>query len=323
MPDSGARDEWAKPKANHAARRAVEAALERRQIRGKVEPGVFAGRWRVRYDIQDTPGVTIVLPTGGRLEYLGPCLKHLLENTSYPNLTVLVIDNSEGTAVANFCRPLQERHPNLKYREFRLRPFNYPAINNYAVRFVETPYVVLLNDDITVVTSDWIETMLSHAQRPEVGIVGAKLLFPDGTLQHAGVTLGVYDNSGHAFKYLPNNRPGYFWLPHVTRNTSAVTFACVMMRRSVYDEVGGLDDVNLRVAFNDVDMCLKVRERGYWIVYTPDAVLYHYESVTKKVLVEPGEVDHMRRKWSKVIKHDPFYNPNLTRKAEDYSLNLE
>jgi len=246
----------------------------------------------------------------------------VLSSTTYPNLHVLVIDNSEEDAVMDLCTQLRPRHPNLRCRQLRLKPFNFPAINNFAMQFVETPYLVLLNDDITVITPEWVEAMLEHAQRPEVGVVGAKLLFPNDTIQHAGVILGAYENTGHAFKHFPANDSGYFDLPHVVHNCSAVTFACAMMRRSVYEEVGGLDAVNLRVAFNDVDMCLRIRARGYAVVYTPHAVLYHHESVTKKVIVEPGEAEHMRQHWGDIIRRDPFYSPNLTRKGEDYSLNM-
>ena len=174
-----------------------------------------------------------------------------------------------------------------------------------------------------MITPDWVEAMLEHAQRPEVGVVGAKLLYPDRSLQHAGVIMGPHENCGHAFKHFPENDPGYFGLPRLIRNCSAVTFACAMMRRSVFEEVGGLDAQNLAVAFNDVDMCLRIRERGYRVVYTPYAVLFHHESATKNVHANPGEEEYMRRRWGGVIRHDPFYNPNLTREAEDYSLNFD
>jgi hypothetical protein len=174
-----------------------------------------------------------------------------------------------------------------------------------------------------VITPDWVEAMLEHAQRPEVGVVGAKLLYPDQTIQHAGVILGPRENCVHAFKHLSENDPGYFGLARVIRNCSAVTFACAMMRRTVFDEVGGLDAQNLAVAFNDVDMCLRIRERGYWVVYTPYAVLFHHESATRNMPCNPGEEEYMRRRWGGVIRRDPFYNPNLTREAEDYSLNFD
>jgi hypothetical protein len=174
-----------------------------------------------------------------------------------------------------------------------------------------------------VITPDWVEAMLEHAQRPEVGVVGAKLLYPDRSLQHAGVILGPRENCDHAFRHLPEEDGGYFEFPRLIRDVSAVTFACAMMRRSVFDEVGGLDAQNLAVAFNDVDMCLRIRERGYWVVYTPFAVLFHHESATRSMHSNLGEEDFMRRRWGGVIRHDPFYNPNLTRKAEDYSLNFD
>ena len=323
IPGSAARDIMAKPYAVDAAQRAIDDALRRRGVAGRVEPGYSLGQWRVRYDLRGQPAVTLVIPAGGNMKCLQPCLESVLERSTYPNLHVLVTDDSDGTAVADLCRALGRRDPRLRYRRFRLKPFNYSAINNSAVSLVDTPYVVLLNDDITVITPDWVEAMLEHAQRPEVGVVGAKLLYPDRSLQHAGVILGPHQNCGHAFKHFSEDDPGYFGLARFIRNCSAVTFACAMMRRSVFDEVGGLDAQNLAVAFNDVDMCLRIRERGYWVVYTPYAVLFHHESATRTMHSNPGEEEYMRRRWGGVIRHDPFYNPNLTREAEDYSLNFD
>ena len=200
------------------------------------------------------------MPSGGKMKFLKPCLESVLERSTYPNLQVLVTDNSEGTEVAEHCRALGERDPRLKYRRFRVEPFNYSAINNSALSAVDTPYVIFLNDDITVITPDWIEAMLEHAQRPDVGVVGPKLLYPDRSIQHAGVIMGPHRNSGHAFKRFAEDDPGYFDLARVIRNCSAVTFACAMMRRSVFEEVGGLDEQNLAVAFNDVDLCLRAGE---------------------------------------------------------------
>ena len=190
IPGSTARDMMAKPDAVDAAQRAVDDALRRRGVAGRVEPGYSLGQWRVRYDLRDQPAVTVVIPAGGNMKCLQPCLESVLERSTYPNLHVLVTDDSDGTAVADLCRALGRRHPRLRYRRFRLKPFNYSAINNSAVSVVDTPYVVLLNDDVTVISPDWIEAMLEHAQRPEVGIVGALLLYPDRSLQHAGVIMG-------------------------------------------------------------------------------------------------------------------------------------
>ena len=306
-----------------SADRALTDALARRAIAGRVEPGLAPGRWRVRYDLSEQPEITVVVPTGGKLRFLQPCLDSLLTRTTYPNLRVLVVDNSDDNAVADLCGVLRSTHPNLRRVPLALKPFNFSAIINHAIPLVETPYLVLLNDDITVITPDGLETMLEHAQRPEVGVVGAKLLFPDDTIQHAGVVLGPYEMSTHPFRHFPASHPGYFEFPHLVRNYGAVTFACAMLRREIFDEVGLLDADHLPIAFNDVDMCLRIGERGYRVVYTPHAVLYHHESVTKTAIADGDEVGYMRGRWSHVIKHDPFYNPNLTRKGEDFSLNME
>ncbi len=323
IPGSTARDMMAKPDAVNAARRAVDDALRRRGVSGRAEPGFSLGQWRVRYDLVDQPAVTVVIAAGGNMKCLQPCLESVLERSTYPNLHVLVTDDSDGTAVADLCRDLGRRHQRLSYRRFRIKPFNYSAINNSAVSVVDTPYIVLLNDDVTVNTPDWIQAMLEHAQRPEVGVVGALLLYPDQSIQHAGVVMGPYQNCCHAFKHFSENDPGYFSLARIIHNCSAVTFACAMMKRSVFDEVGGLDEQNLAVAYNDVDMCLRVRERGYSVVYTPYAILFHHESATRNMPSNPGEEDYMHRRWSSVIRHDPFYNPNLTRESDDYSLNFD
>ena len=205
---SAAHDVMAKPYAVDAAQRAVEDALRRRGVAGRVEPGYSLGQWRVRYDLRGQPPVTLVISAGGNMKCLQACLESVLERSTYSNLHVLVTDDSDGTAVADLCRALGRRDPRLKYRRFRLKPFNYSAINNSAVSLVDTPYVVLLNDDVTVITPDWVEAMLEHAQRPEVGVVGAKLLYPDRSIQHAGVILGPCENCGHAFKHFSENDPG-------------------------------------------------------------------------------------------------------------------
>ena len=311
--------------ATAAAAKALTEALERRALPGTVEPGIVPGRWRVRYKLTEWPGVTLLMPTGGKLQFLKPCLESILGTSTYPNLEIVLIDNSPSDGVAELCREVTAAHPDLRlHREpFSLTPFNFSAIVNHGAPFVETPYLVMLNDDVTVITPDWIEAMLEHAQRPEVGVVGAKLLYPDDTIQHAGVLLGPYQGTGHAFKGFAGDHTGYFGLPNVVRNYSAVTFACAMMRKAVFDEVGGLDADNLPIAFNDVDMCLRIGERGYRVVYTPHAALYHHESVTKKVIAAPTEIGHLRNRWGHLIDRDPFYNPNLTRRGEDLSLNME
>jgi GT2 family glycosyltransferase len=183
--------------------------------------------------------------------------------------------------------------------------------------------LLFLNDDTSVIAPCWLESMLELAIRPEVGAVGAKLLYPDGRIQHAGVVMGIYDNCGHAFKGLDGSRTHYFDFSDIIRDVSAVTGACLMTRSTVFWEVEGFDETQFAVAFNDIDLCLKIRSLGLRVIYTPHAVLHHHEafSKTSKDLVpHPDEVAGMRSKWEKIIAGDPYYSPNLTRNDEDYSL---
>jgi GT2 family glycosyltransferase len=304
-------------------RQAVADALARRRVEAEVTPGLHPGVWRVRYNIPEMPGVTAVIPTGGKLSLLRPCLDDLLTKTNYPNLEILLIDNSQGDEVANLVAELSQQYPNVRRVVDNRKPFNYSALINASIPHVATPLVLMLNDDITVIDPDWLTAMVEHAQRPEVGIVGAKLLYPDNTIQHAGVILGPFGGSVHVFKRLPGHEPGYFDLPDAVRNYSAVTFACALIDRAVFEEIGGLDAENLPVAFNDTDFCLRTREAGFEIVYTPHAALYHHESVTKTVIAHPSEIGYLRERWASIIAHDPYYNPNLTRQGEDARLNME
>lgn len=308
---------------NDAECQALHDALDRREIAGDIERGNHPGLWRVRYALHGYPGVTAVIPTGGKLHLLKPCLDDLLEKTSYPNLEILLVDNSHGEEVERLVAELSERHGNIRRITDERTPFNYSALINEAIPHTTTPFTLMLNDDITVIEPDWLEAMVEQAQRPDVGIVGAKLLYPDDTIQHAGVVLGPFGGSIHVFKRLPGDNPGYFDLPNVVRNCSAVTFACALIDRAVFDEIGGLDAENLPVAFNDTDFCLRAREAGYEVIYTPHATLYHHESVTKTVIAHPSEIKYLRERWGHVISRDPYYNPNLTRTGEDARLNME
>jgi O-antigen biosynthesis protein len=304
-------------------RQALEDALSRRKVDGAVERGLHPGTWRVRYALPDPPGVTAVIPTGGKLDLLRPCLTDLTERTDYPNLEILLVDNSKDDAVERLVAELSPRVPGLRRFANPLTPFNYSALVNSAIPHVTTPLVLMLNDDTTVIDPGWLRAMVELAQRPEVGIVGAKLLYPDDTIQHAGVVLGPYGGSVHVFKRRPGDDPGFFDLPDVIRNVSAVTFACAVIDRAVFDVIGGLDEENLPVAFNDTDFCLRARDAGYEVLYTPHARLHHHESITKVVIAHPNEIAFLREHWRHVIDHDPYYNPNLTRKGEDAGLNME
>jgi GT2 family glycosyltransferase len=304
----------------HCIQLVLEEAMARRKQPATVEHCELNGCWRVRYTNDFEPEVALIVPTGGRIEYLRPFLESVFEETTYKSFHVLLVDNSGNEVVQELFRKLKSEHTNLHYLPYHVKPFNYSAICNYALRFTDVQYIVFLNDDMTIKTGDWIQAMLEHASRPEVGVVGAKLLFPNDTIQHAGVILGPCESSAHAFRGMRVESRGYFGLPHTIRNCSAVTFACAMMRRSVYNELGGLD-IKLCIAFQDVDMCLRLQARGYRVLYTPYAVLYHHESVTKEALAEVGEAEYMQHRWGAVIAKDPFYNPNLSRLEANYSLN--
>jgi GT2 family glycosyltransferase len=197
-------------------------------------------------------------------------------------------------------------------------------MNNAAARHTDAPYILFLNDDMTIITEEWLGAMLEHAQRPEVGAVGAQLWYPNNLIQHAGVVMGIYGNSGHAFKGLLGGREHYFDFPNVIRNYCAVTAACLLVSRAKFFEAGAFDETNLPVAFQDVDLCLKLVDLGYRNVYTPYARLYHHESVTKTEKVpNPVEDGYMKRKWQKYIADDPCYNPNLARRTEDFRIEVE
>ncbi|HXH07151.1 MAG TPA: glycosyltransferase [Vicinamibacterales bacterium] len=313
----------AKPYALAAARLALEQALQRRRLDASVQEGLGPGRWRIRYRIHAEPEVALLMPTGGRADLLNEALRSILERTRYRWYRIWVIDNSHSDEVERLVRSLAaDSACRVAYLRFPDRRFNFSAMINWAVSVTKGSYLCILNDDISVVDSEWLEAMLEHAQRPEVGVVGCKLLYPTERVQHAGVVMGVYENSGHLFKGYPATHPGYFGLAGVVRNCSAVTFACAMIRRSVFDELGGLDAEHLPVAFNDVDFCLRAWRRGYRVLYTPHAVLYHHESATKTAIFGEGEVTFMQEVWREFIDQDPFYNRNLTRRREDCSLRV-
>jgi O-antigen biosynthesis protein len=304
----------------HYALDAAKRALERRH---RVEAGIVTGRWRVRYPIPEGSRVSIIVASGGRVDVLRTNLESLFGKTTYRDYEVVVADNSKSPAIEQLVREFQPAHANLRYRDARGKPFNFSAINNAAARECDSPALLFLNDDTSVIAPEWLEAMLELALRPEAGAVGAKLLYPNGAIQHAGVVMGIYDNCGHAFKGLDGSKPYYFDFTDIIRDVSAVTGACLMARASVFWQAGGFDEDEFAVAFNDVDFCLKLGSLGYQNLYTPHAVLYHHESLSKSskdLIPHPKEVAAMRVKWGKTIAHDPFYNPNLTRNSEDYSL---
>ncbi len=306
-----------------AAQKALQRHCDRVGNQVTVETGAVAGRWRARYPIPAGTRVSIIIPSGGNTDVLRTNLKSLFGKTTYREYEVVVVDNSKHNAINSFVSRFASGPQTLRYIDWRNKAFNYSAINNAAARECQSPVLLFLNDDTCVIAPDWLESMLELAVRPEVGAVGAKLLYPNGKIQHAGVIMGLHDNCGHAFNGLDGAKSHYFDLSEVIRNVSAVTGACLMTRASVFREVGGFDESDFPIAFNDVDLCLKIGSLGYRILYTPHAVLSHHEAFSKnssEFRPRPEEVARMRLKWEKVIAADPYYSPNLTRNDEDYSL---
>jgi GT2 family glycosyltransferase len=272
------------------------------------------------------PLVSLIIPTRDKADLLRTCLDSIREKTTYRNYEILVVDNnSEEEETLAYFEELT--------RDARVRvvpyphPFNYSGINNAAVRLAHGSIVGLVNNDIEVISPDWLTEMVSWAQQPAIGCVGAKLLYPDDTVQHAGVILGIGGVANHAHRLKHRNDPSYFGRAVVAQTLSAVTAACLLVRKNVYAEVRGLDSERLKVAFNDVDFCLKVRCAGYRNVWTPFAELYHHESKSRGLEDTPeklarfrGEVHTMIERWSLALEHDPYYSEHLTRGHEDFSL---
>lgn len=292
------------------------------------------GRYRIHYGHQHAPLVSIIIPTKDQLPILQRCVESLLEKTAYGNYELLIVDNNSETPEALAWFEGVEALGDRKVRILRYpHPFNYSAINNMAAREARGDYLVLLNNDTAIISEHWLDELLNHALRPEVGIVGAKLLYPDGRIQHAGVLLGLRGPAEHPFIGDPMDAPGYMQRLQVDQNYSAVTAACLMIRKSIYAEVGGLEEQQFKVSYNDIDLCLKVREAGHLIVWTPHAVLMHEGSVSQK-RIDPkaaeakhkrfvGEQDAMYKKWLPALANDPAYNRNLSLNGKGFELEAD
>jgi O-antigen biosynthesis protein len=299
---------------------AVCAHLKQRLVKATVEDHGDDLPWRVRYEVSESPKVTLIIPTGSRIELLRTCLESVVTKTSYRPFDIIVADNSKGTSVRELLASFSKARTKIHYLDQLNRPFNFSAINNAAARETSSPLVLFLNDDTEVIEAEWLTALVEYGQRPEVGVVGAKLLYPFGLVQHAGMILGINGTSGHAFKYLPADSKAYFGLLQVVRNCSAVTAACMLTKRDLFLRLGGFNQVELGLAFQDPDYCLRVNQAGFFVVYTPYAVLLHNESASRGFSVRPAEVRYMQQKWPDLLAHDPYYNPNLTRRLEDFSV---
>ncbi|MCQ4772576.1 glycosyltransferase family 2 protein [Lachnospiraceae bacterium OF09-6] len=308
----------------HAGRRAVEAHLQRLGIQAEVEETCDLGYYRVKYPVIGSPMVSILIPNKDQLQTLKKCLKSIWEKTEYTNYEILIIENnSTEKETFEFYKKIDGRHHvRVLYWD---KEFNYSAINNFGATQAKGEYLLLLNNDTEVITKGWMKELLSHCQRPEVGMVGAKLYFPDNTIQSAGTIIGMGGMADHAFVNMDRKKSGYMHRASIQVDMSGVTAACAMVKRSVYEEVHGLEE-KLTVAFNDVDLGLKIVTAGYLIVFDPYAELYHYESKSRGVNDEKKErhareVKYTQEKWADFLAAgDPCYNQNLTLAKHNFSL---
>lgn len=310
------------------ARRALVEYFEQAEPTAEVLPiGQFPGWWRIkRRPPAILPRVSLIVPTRDRLEVLEVAVKGLLRETDYPNLEIIVVDNdSTDPATLAFFDQIRD---DPRVRVLRISgAFNFSALNNRAAEIATGAILGFINNDIQVIHKDWLMELVTQATQRNVGAVGAKLYYANDTIQHAGVVMGLYGVAGHGHRHFPRNSIGYFGRPMLVQNTSAVTAACMLVPRLVFDQVGGYDEINLTVGYNDVDLCLKIRSAGYNIVFTPFAELYHLESVSRGENLTSAQIErdakeraYMLSRWSSVIARDPFYSPNLTIASEDYSL---
>ena len=313
--------------AHHAAsrdeQRAIEDALIRRQRQGCAKP-MFTTRgsrcYATRFQLAQRPLVSIIVPTRNQVELLRTTIDSIAQRTDYGPYEIVVVDNGSTDAdalkyLASLTAPVYvHRWPHA---------FNYSAINNFAVRVANGEQLLFLNNDVEVIRPDWLTAMLEYSQLSGVGVVGAKLLYSDGTIQHAGVVLKRTGVAHHAFRWAPREVLGVPRLADLPRNCSAVTGACMLVPRRIFEEVGGFDE-ELRVVLNDIDLCLRIRERGYSVIYTPHAQLYHHEGSSRGRLHPPSDDDRFLKRWAaRFSQVDPYYNPNLTDIREDWSVRLE
>ena len=325
IPGSAAAEAGAKPYPEQAGRRAIEHYLCRRGVDAEVLSGPVSGLYRVRHRILGQPLLSIIIPTADRRGQIGErsvslvqhAVRCILEKTDYRHYEILVADDGQ---LSDATRKFLAGVPHRRVASPRGGQFNFSRTMNAAVSQARGDHLVFFNEDLEVIAPEWLGAMLEYSQQPEIGAVGAKLLFPDGRLQHIGIVTGVCGIAAHGYQGHPGASSGYAGSAIVARNYSAVSGACMMTRRDVFDEAGGLDE-RFPADFNDVDYCLRLRRAGYRIVYTPYAQLYHLESGSLGWRVRTSSETHlMKQLWGEVVERDPYYNPNLSKDFADYRL---
>lgn len=325
-PTSTAYNYLSKPYANKATQKALLNYINRNNINASVEYGAGMGIYRIKRVVETKGLVSIIIPFKDEVKLLKECINSIKQKTEYENYEIILISNrSNKQETFDFLKQI-ENVPHIKVYEFN-QPFNFSAINNWAVTRAKGKYILLLNNDTKIINRGWLKAMLEHIQQEDVGVVGAKLLYPDHTIQHGGVIIGIQGVAGHSHKHMPESQTGYFYRPNVIQELSAVTGACLLTKKALWEKVGGLDEKNLAIAFNDIDYCLNLRKEGYKIIYTPYAKLFHFESKSrgfedtlKKQNRYNDEVQFMLKKWKTNEIPDPFYNVNLSLKTESFLL---
>ena len=308
----------AKPYAYEAGIKAIQDHINRLGLKGTVEQGNTLGTYKINYEVIGNPKVSIIIPNKDYINTLKVCLNSLKKLTTYENYEIIVVENnSEESETFDYYKKIDGKDK-IKVVYFPEKEFNYSKIINFGVKNSTGDYIIQLNNDTELMTPNWIQEMLGFAQREDVGAVGVELFYPDNTIQHAGIIIGIGGVAGHVFKNLPKGIHGYFSKDAMIQNLSAVTAACIMTPKSIYDDVDCMDE-KFKVAFNDVDFCLKIREKGKLIVYNPFVQFKHYESKSRGFEDTPEkkarfqtEIDRFHDKWQSVLdKGDPYYNINL------------
>lgn len=298
-----------------SAKKALQDAVDRRGLLGKVSGDKYP--FALNLEVKDSPSVEIIIPTKDKLDLLKPAVDSIIDLTTYENYHITVVDNgSVEKSTLDYFEDLVAKHPDRVEVLSYDKPFNYSAINNFAVKNTESDYLVFLNNDTKVISANWIEKLLVWAQQEEIGAVGCKLLYPNHLVQHAGVVFTGTGGVKHAYQNMVDGDDFYFNNLNSVRNYLAITAACMMVRREVFESVGGFNEKDFAVAYNDIDLCLKIYEAGFRNVYTPEAKLYHYESQTRKPEPAESEVRNLKEKWGKYFDNDPYYNPNFDKMAD-------
>lgn len=325
--DSTAENPESKLYAFEAGKRAVQAHYDRVGLPATVEHGEYLGLYRTTYHWEEKPLVSIIIPNKDHIEDLDQCIQAILKKATYRNFEFIIIENNstEQETFAYYDR-IQKEEPSVHVVYYK-GDFNYSKINNFGVQYAKGSYYLLLNNDTELINPSFLEEMLGYCMRPDVGIVGARLFYEDDTVQHAGVVIGIGGIAGHTFLGAARNANGYFSRIICAQDYSAVTAACMMVKKEAFEKAGGLTEA-LKVAFNDIDFCLKVRRCGYLVVYNPYAELHHYESKSRgyedtpeKVARFQSEILEFQKRWPEILeKGDPYYNVNLSLNASDFSL---